>query len=123
MVLVDTAVWIRFLAKKSPYVREMERLLALEQVMGHELVYGELLIGDREGRRTLLATYGQMYQARSIPHHHVVEFVESRGLRERGVGWIDIHLLASSVVARVPLWTVDQRLAAVANELGVSYKW
>ena len=32
-----------------------DRLLALDEVTGHHLVYGELLIGDRGGRKKLLA--------------------------------------------------------------------
>ena len=47
MVLVDTSVWIRSLANRPPYVTELDRLLSLDEVTGHELVYGELLIGDR----------------------------------------------------------------------------
>jgi hypothetical protein len=42
-------------------------------------------------------------------------------LNGRGVGWIDIHLLASAVVERLSLWTADPRFAAVAQELGVDY--
>jgi predicted nucleic acid-binding protein len=55
MVLVDTSVWIRFLANRAPYAAELERLLELEEVAAYELVYGELLIGDRGGRKRLLA--------------------------------------------------------------------
>ena len=55
MVLVDTSVWVRFLANRTPYTPELERLLALDEVAGHEMVYGELLIGDRGGRRKVLA--------------------------------------------------------------------
>ena len=56
MVLVDTSVWIRFLANRPPYAAGLDRLLALDQVAGHELVYGELLIGDRGGRGKLLVS-------------------------------------------------------------------
>lgn len=122
MVLVDTSVWIRSLAGRMSYTRELDRLLALDEVAGHELVYGELLIGDRGGRRELLAAYEQLQQARRVPHHEVVKFVHSRDLRGRGVGWIDIHLLASSLVDRVRLWTADPRFAAVAVEIGVGYE-
>jgi hypothetical protein len=40
----------------------------------------------------------------------------------RGVGWIDIHLLASAIVGRLRLWTADPRFAGVAKELGVAYE-
>ena len=121
MVLVDTSVWIRSLANQAPYAGQLDRLLALEQVAGHELVYGELLIGDRGGRGELLAAYGQMRQASMVPHHEVVAFVRDRDLHGRGVGWIDIHLLASAIVGRLQLWTADPRFAALAKDLGVAY--
>ena len=47
MVLVDTSIWIRFLANKQPYAGGLERLLDRDEVSGHELVFGELLIGDK----------------------------------------------------------------------------
>ena len=121
MVLVDTSVWIRALANRPPYVAELDRLLGLDEVAGHELVYGELLIGGRGGRRKLLTAYERMHQAAMVPHRDVVAFVRDRGLHGRGVGWIDIHLLASAVVERLQLWTDDPRFSAVANEVGVAY--
>lgn len=122
MVLVDTSVWIRFLGNRAPYTHELDRLLALDEVVGHELVYGELLIGDRGGRRKLLAAYEHIYQASTVPHREVVEFVHERKLHGRGVGWIDIHLLASALVGRYYVWTADPRFFAVASELGVAYQ-
>jgi predicted nucleic acid-binding protein len=122
MVLVDTSVWIRFLANRMPYASELDRLLGLDEVCVHELVYGELLIGDTGGRRKLLAAYEKMHQASIGSHRDVVAFVRDRNLNGRGVGWIDIHLLASAVLERLSLWTVDPRFAAIALELGVAYQ-
>jgi len=122
MVLVDTSVWIRALANRPPYVAELDRLLGLDEVAGHELVYGELLIGDRGGRRKLLTAYERMHQAPMVPHRDVVAFVRDRGLHGRGVGWIDVHLLAYAVVGRFQLWTDDPRFSAVAKEVGVAYE-
>jgi hypothetical protein len=122
MVLVDTSVWIRALQRREPYVAELDRLLALDQVVWHELVYGELLIGDKGGRSKLLAAYRRMRQAETVPHRDVVEFVVDRRLHGRGAGWIDIHILASALVGRFSLWTADPRLRAVAHELGVAYE-
>ena len=122
MVLVDTSVWIRFLANRAPYGAELDRLLALDAVTGHELVYGELLIGGQGGRSNLLSSYERMHQADLIPHREVVEFVRHRGLHGRGAGWIDVHLLASALVGGLRLWTADQRLAVLAAELGLAYE-
>jgi predicted nucleic acid-binding protein len=122
MVLVDTSVWIRALRNRARYKSELDRLLALDQVVWHELVYGELLIGDKGGRSKLLAAYQLMQQAETIPHRDVVEFVRGGGLHGQGLGWIDIHLLASALVGRFRLWTADARFAAMARELGVAYE-
>ena len=121
MVLVDTSVWIRFLANREPYAAELDRLLERDEVVGHELIFGELLIRDRGGGPKLLAAYEQMRQASVIPHPEVVAFVRDRRLQGRGVGWIDVHLLASALVDRLQVWTADPRFADVAEELAVAY--
>jgi predicted nucleic acid-binding protein len=122
MVLVDTSVWIRFLANRAPYAAGLDALLELDEVVGHQLVYGELLIGDRGGRRKFLDEYERMRHVEVVPHRDVVSFVRGRGLYGRGVGWIDIHLLASAIVGRLQLWTADPRFAVVAKEMGVGFE-
>ena len=121
IVLVDTSVWIRFLSNRAPCAAALDHLLSRDEVSGHHFVYGELLIGDKGGRKQLLAQYELMHQAPAVAHREVAEFVRERRLYGRGIGWIDAHLLASALVARLQLWTTDPRLAAVARELGVAY--
>jgi predicted nucleic acid-binding protein len=121
MVLVDTSVWIRALANRSPYKAELDRLLDREQVAGHDLIYGELLIGDPGGRERFLKSYGLMRQLSGVPHAEVVAFVRARRLYGRGIGWTDAQLLASALLAGVPLWTADEPLARLAHELGILF--
>ena len=121
-VLVDTSVWIRFLANRTPYARELDGLLSRDEVRGHDFVYGELLIGDKGGRKALLVDYERMDQAPVVSHAEVVAFVHHRKLNGRGIGWIDAHLLASALVGRLKLWTADAPLATVATELGIAYE-
>lgn len=120
MILVDTSVWIRFLGNQAPYAERLDALLDLGEVTGHELVYGELLIGDRGGRAKLLASYEKMHQASLVPHGDVVAFVRARHLH--GLGWVDVHLLASAIVGQLQLWTADRSFAAVASEFGVAWR-
>lgn len=120
-VLVDTSVWIRFLSNRAPYAVALEGLLSRDEVSGHNFVYGELLIGDKGGRKELLANYERMDQAPVVAHSDVVAFVRDRKLHGRGIGWIDVHLLASALVGRLTLWTTDPALATLAKELGISY--
>jgi predicted nucleic acid-binding protein len=121
-VLVDTSVWIRFLANRAPYATELEGLLSRDEVSGHDFVYGELLIGDRGGRKVLLANFERMDQAPLVPHAEVFAFVRDRKLKGRGIGCIDAHLLASALVGRLKLWTADSPLTTVATELGIAYQ-
>jgi predicted nucleic acid-binding protein len=67
MVLVDTSVWIRSLSGQAAYVAELGGLLRRDEVVGHELVYGELLIGDRGGRKAILLVYERLRQAENGP--------------------------------------------------------
>lgn len=122
MVLVDTSVWIRALARQEPFFSEVDRLIAEKEIAGHELVYGELLMGDRGGRKQFLRDYEQIPQAKLVPHREVVALVRGRKLHGRGVGWMDVHLLASALAGRMQLWTADRRLQAIADELGIGYK-
>lgn len=122
MVLVDTSIWIRSFRNRAPYAATLDALLDSEDVAGHPLVYGELLIGDRGGRELFLDLYQQMHQTGTVAHDEVVDFVRARKLHGRGIGWIDAHLLASALAERIQLWTADPRLGAIAGELGVSYE-
>lgn len=122
MILVGTSVWIRFFSDRAPYAEELARLIRLEEVAGHELVYGELLIGDPGGGRKPFSAYAKILYAKAVAHSHVVDFVQDRKLHGRGVSRIDVHLLASALIARTPLWTADAPLTALAEELGIRYR-
>lgn len=52
----------------------------------------------------------------------ILEFSESRNLMGRGLGYVDLHLLASAILRGVDLWTADKRLRAVAGELCSLYE-
>jgi predicted nucleic acid-binding protein len=123
MVLVDTSVWIRFLANRMPYAAELDRLLERDEAAGHDFVYGELLIGDSGGRTQLLNAYDLIHRVQAVSHADVATFVRAHRLHGRGVGWIDVHLLASAVVADTSFWTADERLAKLASELGIAYRF
>jgi hypothetical protein len=46
--------------------------------------------------------------------------LELHRLMGKGLGWVDVHLLTSCLVARVTLWTLDRRLAITAEALGLA---
>lgn len=122
MVLVDTSIWVRFLLNRGPSAKELRFLLEGGAVCGHDLVYGELLIGDPGGRLKLLELYPKFQQSPTLNHQDVVDFARGRRLHGRGAGWIDIHLLASALASGHQFWTADSDLLSIARELGVSYE-
>ena len=56
-----------------------------------------------------------------VPHEEVLAFVDAHHLQCRGLGWIDMHLLAAARLAQLPLWTQDKRLATAARELALGF--
>lgn len=117
-VLVDTSIWITHLAKGSASLRA---LLEEAKVLCHPLIVGELACGNIGNRVEILSLLRDLPQARLAEHDEVLQFIESRRLAGRGLGFIDAHLLASSVLSQAPLWTADKRLREAAAELGLAY--
>jgi len=115
-MLVDTSVWVdHFRAKNS---RLAESLQAM-QVWTHPFVIGELACGKLSRRIEVLDSLAALPQVPPVEHHEVLEFIRTQRLYGRGLGWIDLHLLASARLARLPLWTLDKRLSVVARELSL----
>ena len=62
-----------------------------------------------------------MHKAPVVPHADVVAFVCDRRLHGCGIAWIDAHLLASTLLGRLRLWTIDPPLAVLAQEFGIAH--
>lgn len=58
----------------------------------------------------------------AVTHDEVLAFVEARKLMGRGLGWIDMHLLASATLVKLPFWTIDKLLATIATEVGLQLR-
>ncbi len=84
------------------------------------MVYGELLIGDPGGRLPLLSRYPLLTWSASCSHSEAVSLVRRHQLHGRGIGWMDVHLLASALKDGVGLLTADVRLDGIAKELGLA---
>jgi hypothetical protein len=51
----------------------------------------------------------------------VLLFLEENRLMCKGLGLVDLHLLASAVLSEIPLWTFDRRLHRVSLHMGLAY--
>jgi predicted nucleic acid-binding protein len=116
-VLVDTSVWIDHFREPNA---DLARLLDEGRVSTHPFVIGELACGSLAGRAEILALIGALPSATVATHDEVVDFVDRQHLHGTGLGWIDVHLLASARLTRQSLWSADRRLRHAAVRLGLA---
>lgn len=116
MILADSSVWIAHLRHDRA---DLRAFLESGLICRHEFVIGELACGALRRRSETIALLEQLPDLPAATHREVFAFLNARRLWGRGLGWIDVHLLASAVVAGARLWTLDRRLAAAATALRV----
>lgn len=118
MVLVDTSVWIGFFRIGN---RRLVKLLREGNVYCHELIIGELACGNLQNRSEILDRLQKLPHTMQVCHEEVLFFIESNRIMGRGLGYIDVSLLASSILTGVPLWTFDKALRQVSVDLGIGF--
>ena len=119
MILVDTSVWIdHFRGEDNGLYECLDRGIVLR----HPFVIGELACGNLKNRRYILTMLSNLPAAVEASDGEVIKFIEKRSLYGRGIGYIDMHLLASAALTPdAILWTMDTRLREIAElmKLGV----
>lgn len=117
MVLVDTSVWVDHFRRGD---EGLVRRLHADEVVMHPAVLGELAGGNLRNRAATLALLADLRPLPPAADAEVMHLLEVQRLHGRGLGWIDLHLLAACRVGGAALWTKDAALAAAARELGVA---
>ena len=118
MVLVDTSVWIDHFRKTS---RSLSQLLEQEEVLLHSFVLGELACGNLKNRREIIALLHALPSATKADDDEVLFFIERHALMGRGIGFVDIHLLAACHMNGCLLWTRDKRLRTITDEMNIGF--
>ncbi len=119
MILVDTSIWADHLRRTEP---ELTGLLNIGAVLTHPFVIGEVALGSIPRRDFLLQAFDNLPKATVASTEEVRRFIEDHALYGRGVGYIDIHLMASVVMMpETELWTRDKRLRAIAEQFGLAF--
>jgi len=115
MILVDTSVWVEHLRASDDM---LVGLLESGRVLAHPFVIGELALARRE---TVLGALSNLPQATVATNAEVLYFIDRHALFGRGIGYIDIHLLAAvRLTAGAAVWTRDKRLHGIAVQLGLA---
>jgi len=118
VILADTSIWVDHLRDGDA---TMTAHLNAGLIVVHPFVVGELAMGNLPGRAGLLATLRKMPTVLKARDDEVLDLIEREKLFGRGLGFVDTHLLASTLLTDdAKLWTRDRRLHAAAERLGVA---
>lgn len=116
MILVDTSVWVDHLRSGDA---DLSAALLAVQVGMHPWVIGELGCGNLKARSQVLDLLQSLPPMPVASDREVLFFIDQHALMGRGIGYVDVHLLASARLAHARLWTRDKRLHAIAAELSL----
>jgi predicted nucleic acid-binding protein len=117
VILVDTSIWIDHLRAGDS---KLAKLLLNSQALSHPWVIGELALGHLSRRREILGLLNNLPQATSAANGEVLQLIDNRQLYGLGIGYVEAHLLAATLLTPgTRLWTRDKRLAAAAVQLGI----
>ena len=119
MILVDTSVWVSHFREVNPGLKD---LLFNEEVICHPLIIGEMACGHMRNRKEILSLLQMLPRAEIVQEEEILPFVKNRHLFGLGIGIIDVHLLASSLLTKAHIWTYDKKLHEAANRLDILYK-
>ena len=119
MVLVDTSVWVEHFRRGLP---ELAGQLDGATVVCHPFVLGELACGNLKNRQEILELLQTLCTSPVAGHDEVLRFIESNRLMGLGLGYVDVHLLASARLSGLPLWTLDRALQTAAARLDAAWK-
>lgn len=117
MVLADTSVWVEHLRRGEP---RLSALLEAGEVLCHPFIVGELACGNLRNRNEILGLLAALPSLGKAGDEELLAFITRHQLHGKGMGLVDIHLLAASALARKALWTLDARLAKAAARLGLA---
>lgn len=119
-VLIDTSVWVDHFRQRNAILTEV---LEWDLVLMHPMVLGELACGTPPVRVQTLNDMGLLQSSQQASLREVIDFVERERLYGLGCGLVDMVLLASTLMTPgAELWTLDKRLATLAERFGIIHR-
>ena len=116
MILVDTSVWIDHLRHSE---KELLALLENGSVLTHPLIIEELACGYLRDRSAIIDLLHALPSSPIVTHIEVLGLISNKTLYGVGLGAVDVHLIASAMLAGAKLWTKDKALSRESSRLGV----
>lgn len=119
MVLVDTSVWVAHFRKRERY---LEMLLGEDDVVCHPYVVGELACGFIKNRKEILSLLQSLSQLEIVEQQEYLHLIEHSKLAGKGLGFVDVSLLASCILSKAQLWSFDRALNDAARLLKIKFE-
>ena len=120
MILADTTIWADHFRNADA---ELTELLESGDIAMHPFVLGEIALGLLRKRTQALSGLRKLPSLRVAAPEEVLELIEHHKPVAGGVGYIDVHLLATTLMtSSCRLWTRDKRLNSLAMQAGVSFR-
>ena len=91
------------------------------QVVCHPFIIGELACGNLRNRTEFLSLLQTLPMVPVVSQDELLFFIMQHELMGKGIGFVDINLLASAQQSEISLWTSDGRLNIAAEELGLAH--
>jgi predicted nucleic acid-binding protein len=117
VTLVDNSVWVDHLHDGDS---DLAEILNRGEVLCHPFVIGELACGCMKNRTEILCLLAALPVAVVADHDEVLHLVNEHQLMGKGLGWIDVHLLASALLTGCTLWTRDKAVLSAAVTVGIN---
>lgn len=120
-VLIDTSVWVDHFRQRNAALVD---LVVLDQALTHPMVVAELACGTPPApREQTLADIALLQMANQASLDEVMAMIAGDKLFGLGCGLVDLVLLASTrITPGATLWTLDKRLASLAQRFGVAHQ-
>ena len=119
MVLIDTSVWIDHFNRSDS---TLQLLLYEFEVVTHQFILGELACGNFKNRNEIFTLLSNLPTIKTITNEEYFLFLEKNKLYGKGLGFVDIYLLASSLLSQCLIFTRDKNLLLAARSLKISFK-
>ena len=95
-----------------------------EDYYAQQSIFFQFMFGLSSGfsMNEIIALLQSLPMVPTIEFDKFLFFIDRNYLIGKGIGFVDVNLLASAQLTGVPLWTADKRLKSAADQLELTLK-
>jgi hypothetical protein len=120
-LLADTSAWIEHLKGTTEKVSQAAQDENIELVT-HPMILAELALGGITNNSEVMKNLRELKALGTVSDLELLEFIDTRGIRGKGIGYVDVNLLVSCVLEDAGLLSFDRKLNETAESAGIK-RW